>query len=89
MPLLDSRRSYAIWTVALLCYTSAVLQRTSFGVAGVYATDRFATGASVVSLFVVVQLATYAAMQVPAGVLADRFGPRVVLGGGAMLMALG
>lgn len=88
-PLLDSRRAWFIWVVGLVCYTSAVLQRTSFGVAGVYATERFAAGASVVALFVVVQLATYAAMQIPVGVLADRFGSRLVLACGATLMALG
>jgi MFS family permease len=66
-----------------------VLQRTSFGVAGVYATERYHAGASVVSLFVVVQLATYAAMQIPVGVLSDRFGSKVVLACGALLMCLG
>ena len=87
--LVDSRRAWFIWVVGLVTYTSAVLQRTSFGVAGVYATERYHAGASVVSLFVVVQLATYAAMQIPVGVLSDRFGSKVVLACGALLMCLG
>ena len=78
-----------MWSLGVLAYAAAVMQRTSFGVATAQATERFAAGASVVSLFVVVQLLTYAAMQVPAGVLVDRFGSRLVVGCGAALMCLG
>jgi sugar phosphate permease len=78
-----------MWSLGLLAYSAAVMQRTSFGVASALATERFAVGASVVSLFVVVQLLTYAGMQVPAGVLVDRFGSRLVIGCGAALMGLG
>jgi MFS family permease len=78
-----------MWSLGVLAYAAAVMQRTSFGVASVLATERFAVGASVVSLFVVVQLLTYAAMQVPAGVLVDRFGTRLVVSCGATLMCLG
>lgn len=78
-----------MWGLGLFAYVVAVMQRTSFGVAGVQATERFSAGASLISLFVVVQLLTYAAMQVPVGVLADRFGTRLVVGCGAVLMFLG
>lgn len=78
-----------MWSLGVLAYTAAVMQRTSFGVASVLATERFSAGASLVSLFVVVQLLTYAGMQVPVGVLADRFGTRLVVGSGAVLMCLG
>lgn len=88
-PQLDSRRAWYMWGLATLAYISAVTQRTTFGVAGVAAGQRFEAGASIVSLFVVAQLLTYAALQVPAGVLVDRFGTRRVLAGGAALMALG
>ena len=86
---IDSPRAWFMWTLGVLAYAAAVMQRTSFGVASVVATERFAAGASVVSLFIVVQLLTYAGMQVPAGVLVDRFGSRVVVGCGAVLMCLG
>lgn len=86
---LDSPRAWLMWGIGLLAYVVAVLQRTSFGVASVAASERYAAGASLVSLFVVVQLLTYAAMQVPVGVLADRFGSRLVLGTGAVLMCIG
>lgn len=78
-----------MWGLGVLAYVVAVMQRTSFGVASVMATERFDAGASMISLFVVVQLLTYAAMQVPVGVLADRFGTRVVVAAGAVLMFLG
>ena len=86
---LDSRRAWAMWALGTFAYVSAVTQRTSFGVAGVAAGERFEVGASLVSLFVVVQLLTYATLQVPVGVLADRFGTRRVLVAGAVLMAVG
>ncbi|MGB7962141.1 MAG: MFS transporter, partial [Propionicimonas sp.] len=60
---LDSPRAWFMWSLGVLAYTAAVMQRTSFGVASVMATERFSAGASLVSLFVVVQLLTYAAMQ--------------------------
>jgi MFS family permease len=55
----------------------------------VEAVERFGVGAAVLSTFVVVQLAVYAGMQVPVGVLLDRYGSRVLIAGGAALMAVG
>lgn len=86
---IDSPRAWFMWSLGVLAYLVAVMQRTSFGVASVMATERFSAGASLVSLFVVVQLLTYAGMQVPVGVLADRLGTRLVVGCGAILMCLG
>ena len=73
-----SRRAYAMWLVALAAYVVAVFHRSSLGVAAVQAQERFATGASAVALFLVVQLAVYAALQVPVGV-ALRIARRSVL----------
>lgn len=86
---LDSRRAWLMFGLATAVYSVAVLQRSSFGVAGLVAAERFSAPASIVSLFVVVQLLTYAFMQVPAGLMADRYGSRLVIGTGAMVMALG
>ncbi len=57
--------------------------------AGLEATQRFQTGAAALAAFSVVQLLVYAALQIPVGVLVDRFGPRVLILCGAALMALG
>lgn len=67
------------WLLAASVYLMAVLHRTSLGVAGLAATSRFHIGASQLSIFVLLQLGVYAAMQVPTGVLVDRFGPRRLL----------
>ena len=70
-------------------YAVAVLHRGSLGVAGVEAVDRFGIGGTVLSTFVVVQLAVYAWLQVPVGVLLDRFGSRALIASGALVMAAG
>lgn len=82
-------RAYLVWGVALTAYAVAVFHRASLGVAAVDAQERFSTGASAVSLFLVLQLAVYAAMQVPVGVALDRFGSRRMIVAGAVTMAAG
>ncbi|NKY40627.1 MFS transporter [Cellulomonas septica] len=59
------------------------------GVAGVEAVDRFALSATALSSFVVAQLLLYTLMQIPAGRLLDRFGPRAVITAGSLVMAAG
>ncbi|MGY1605049.1 MFS transporter [Geodermatophilus sp. SYSU D00815] len=82
-------RAYAVWLVGLFAYAVAVFHRGSLGVAAVEAQERFSAGASAVSLFLVLQLAVYAAMQVPVGVALDRFGSRALIVAGAVTMAAG
>jgi MFS family permease len=82
-------RAYAIWLVALVAYIVAIFDRGSLGVAGVEAQERFSAGASAISLFLVLQLAVYAALQVPVGVALDRFGSRIMILAGAVTMATG
>ncbi|TFV82851.1 MFS transporter [Blastococcus sp. CT_GayMR16] len=84
-----SRRAYVVWLVALTAYVVAVFDRASLGVAAVDAQERFSAGASAVSLFLVLQLAVYAALQVPVGVALDRFGSRRMILAGAVTMAAG
>ncbi|MFC0673961.1 MFS transporter [Brachybacterium hainanense] len=82
-------RPSIVWGAGLLAYTSAVLQRTTLGVSGLEAADRFGTSASIVATFVVVQLLVYALAQIPGGVLLDAYGARATLTAGALLMAGG
>lgn len=86
---MNSRRSWLIFGIAAFAYLVAVLQRSSFGVAGVEATERFGVAAAALSTLAVVQLAVYAALQVPVGVAIDRFGPRFLITLGACLMLAG
>lgn len=78
-----------VFAGAAVAYLCAVLQRSTLGVAGVAAADRFSTSAAALSTLGVIQLLVYALLQVPVGVLVDRFGPKVVISVGAGLMALG
>jgi sugar phosphate permease len=83
------RRSAAlVFAVAVTAYVTAVFHRSSLGVTGVDAADRFHINAAALATFSVAQLAVYAAMQVPVGVLLDRFGSRrLLLAGGALMVA--
>ncbi|HUY51059.1 MAG TPA: MFS transporter [Streptosporangiaceae bacterium] len=76
------------WAVAVTVYIAAVFNRTSLGVAGLRAAHRFGITPAQLSVFVLVQLGVYAAMQVPTGLLADRYGPRRLLIAAAATMAL-
>ncbi|MCU1481242.1 MAG: transporter [Subtercola sp.] len=84
---MNSRRSWLIFGIAALAYVAAVLQRSTLGVAGVSAADRFQTSAAILSSLAVVQLIVYAALQIPNGVLIDKLGPRwlVIVGTGVMV----
>lgn len=80
------RRAWVIWLVALSVYLLAVFHRSSLGVAGVLAAERFDVSATELSMFTVLQLVVYAGMQVPIGVLLDRFGAKRMLVTGLLLM---
>lgn len=82
-------RGWVVWGTAVLVYAAAVAQRTSFGVAGLQAAQRFEVAATALSLFAVVQVVVYALLQLPVGVALDRVGSRVMLTAGAATMAAG
>ncbi|WP_040781203.1 MFS transporter [Rhodococcus ruber] len=81
------KRVWWVWGVGVLAYVVAVMHRTSFGVSGLAATERFDITPAVLSGFVVLQIVVYASMQIPAGVLLDRFGSRAMIASGAAIMA--
>lgn len=82
-------RPWIVWATGLFAYIVAVLDRTTLGVSGLQAADRFNAGPSVLSTFVVLQVVVYASAQVPAGLLLDRFGSKTLILSGAALMASG
>ena len=82
-------RPWIVWATGLLAYIVAVLDRTTLGVSGLAAADRFTAGPTLLSAFVVLQVVVYAGAQVPAGLLLDRFGSKVLIVSGAALMASG
>jgi sugar phosphate permease len=83
---LDGRRAWAVWAAAIAVYVLAVFHRTSLGVAGLEAADRFGISSSQLSTFTIVQVFVYAAMQLPVGALLDRYGSKRLLGVGLTLL---
>ncbi|SHF35524.1 MFS transporter [Streptoalloteichus hindustanus] len=84
-----TRRAWLIWSTAVAIYFVSIFHRTSLGVAGLQAGERFGVGAAGLGTFTVLQVGVYAAMQIPTGLLVDRFGPRRVLTVAALLLGLG
>jgi MFS family permease len=70
------RRAFAL---ALCLFVLVNLNRASLGVAGPLAEHRFGIGPGGLTGFLMLQLGVYAVLQVPAGVLVDRIGPRRAL----------
>jgi len=83
---LDGRRAWAVWAAAIAVYVLAVFHRTSLGVAGLQAAERFGISSAQLSTFTILQVAVYAAMQLPVGALLDRFGSKRLLGVGLTLL---
>jgi hypothetical protein len=81
IPLRRRVRSRAVrgWLAAVAVYMTAAFHRSSLGVAGLDAVERFGISSGALSIFVLLQLGVYAAMQVPTGILVDRYGPRCLL----------
>ncbi|WP_345802956.1 MFS transporter [Microbacterium sp. AZCO] len=82
-------RTWTVWTIGVLAYVVAIVNRTSLSSVGVDAAVRFDADASTLSMFAVIQLAVYGGMQIPVGILLDRFGARPIITIGMVLMAIG
>ncbi len=82
-------RAWLVWGVAVGGYFLAMLQRNGLGVAALEAQSRFDVGPALLSLLPMLQLLVYVLLQVPAGLLADRLGPRFTLVMGMVAVATG
>lgn len=84
-----SRRALLVWSVAVLAYAIAVFDRTSLGVVGLQAAQRFGIGPAALAALGVLQLLVYASMQIPVGMVLDRVGSRrmLLVGGGTLAVA--
>ncbi|MEU3751983.1 MFS transporter [Streptomyces olivoreticuli] len=83
------RRAVAVWGLGVGVYFVAIIFRTSLGVAGIDAAERFHISASALSTFSILQLLVYAGMQIPVGLMVDRLGTKKVLGLGVVLFTAG
>lgn len=86
-PTLGGRTAWVVLTVGQFAAVVAVLQRSSLGVATTDALARFGITAATLAAFSMVQLLVYAALQVPVGVLIDRYGSRLLIVIGSLTMA--
>lgn len=82
-------RLWLVWGVGVAAYVLSVTNRTSLSAVGVDAAVRFDADAATLSMFAVIQLFVYGAMQIPVGLLLDRFGARPMITVGMFLMAVG
>lgn len=82
-------RAVGVWSIGVAVYFVAVIFRTSLGVAGLDAADRFHVNASALSTFSILQLLVYAGMQIPVGLMVDRLGTKKVLALGTVLFTIG
>lgn len=82
-------RAWLVWGTGVAAYVLSITNRTSLAAVGVDAAERFQADAATLSMFAVVQLAVYGGMQIPIGVLLDRFGSRPIMTIGMILMAAG
>ncbi|WP_084469346.1 MFS transporter [Nocardiopsis trehalosi] len=82
-------RAWLVWGVAVGVYFLAMFHRNGLGVAALEAQERFDVGPALLSLLPMLQLLVYVLLQVPTGLMADRFGPRRSLLAGLAAMAAG
>jgi sugar phosphate permease len=80
---------WVVWGVAALAYAMAVINRSSLSALGPAAQEHFGIDATTLAMFAVIQLVVYAALQIPVGVLLDRFGPTILILSGGVLMLAG
>ena len=86
---MSPRRNVVIFAAASFAYLLAVTQRSSLGAAGVLATEHFGANATQLASLGVMQIIVYASLQIPVGMLLDRFGPTRLISVGAGLMVIG
>ncbi|UOE18738.1 MFS transporter [Thermobifida halotolerans] len=69
-------RAWLVWGIAAVVYFLAMFHRNGMSAAALHAQERFDVGPALLSALPTVQLVIYVLFQIPAGLLADRLGPR-------------
>ncbi|WP_419901408.1 MFS transporter [Kiloniella sp.] len=81
--------SWLMWSLGALLFLIGFFHRIAFGVMAEPLTLEFGLTATTLGTLASFYYYSYTAMQVPVGVMADRFGPRKLLTSGALLAAVG
>ncbi len=77
------------WLIGTLCYFYQFVFRTIFGTLGDDITSKFQISVSDLSTFFAAGMLAYPLMQIPAGILLDRYGPRRMLTVAMACLSLG
>ena len=86
---MKQKSAFLVLTAGALAYLVTVTNRSSLGVASIMASERFEVAAAALSTLAVAQLVVYALMQIPVGILLDRYGSRALLVFGSFVMGSG
>ncbi|WP_163100098.1 MFS transporter [Peribacillus alkalitolerans] len=85
----NSRYRWIVFATVLLAYLLIVTQRTAPGLVSDQLMDEFKVTATTIGLLTSIQFFAYASLQVPIGILSDRFGPNFFLIVGTILNGMG
>ncbi|WP_066069147.1 MFS transporter [Neobacillus soli] len=85
----NSRYRWVVFTTVLFTYLVIVSQRTAPGLISDQLMKDFHVSASTIGLLASIQFLAYAGLQIPIGILSDRFGPNLFLIAGAVLTGFG
>lgn len=85
----NSKYRWVVFASVLFTYFLIVSQRTAPGLITDQLMKDFSVSASMIGLMTSIQFLAYAGLQIPVGILADRFGPNFFLVCGALLNGLG
>jgi MFS family permease len=85
----DSKYRWVVFSAVMFTYFLIVTQRTAPGLISDQLMKEFQVSASTIGLLTSIQFLAYAGLQVPVGVLSDRYGPNFFLIIGALLNGLG
>lgn len=80
---------WVVWGVGVLAYAVAIINRSSLAALGPATQEHFGIEATMLSMFAVIQLVVYAALQIPVGLLLDRYGSTALILAGGTLMFIG
>jgi len=85
----DSRYRWVVFTAVLFTYFLIVSQRTAPGLISDQLMKDFNLTAATIGLLTSIQFLAYSGLQIPVGILSDRYGPNFLLIIGALLNGLG
>ncbi|MFA5608467.1 MAG: MFS transporter [Leucobacter sp.] len=80
---------WVVWGVGAIAYAVAIINRSSLAALGPATQEHFGIDATTLSMFAMIQLIVYAALQIPVGTLLDRFGATALILVGGILMSAG